>query len=91
MLRHTARRATNSAIRRVILCGIVVGALSTLLVSCSSYTELSRAIDQAESLAEENPNKALEIISNIDKRRWRDAEGEIPSADGADVLHPALS
>lgn len=74
MLRHTARRATNSAIRRVILCGIVVGALSTLLVSCSSYTELSRAIDQAESLAEENPNKALEIISNIDKSQLRSNE-----------------
>ena len=74
MLRHTARRATNSTIRRVILCGIVVGALSTLLVSCSSYTELSRAIDQAESLAEENPNKALEIISNIDKSQLRSSE-----------------
>lgn len=74
MLRHTARRATNSTIRRVILCGIVVGALSTLLVSCSSYTELSRAIDQAESLAEENPNKALEIISNIDKSQLRSNE-----------------
>lgn len=74
MLRHTARRATNSAIRRVILCGIVVGALATLLVSCSSYTELSRAIDQAESLAEENPNKALEIISNIDKNQLRSSE-----------------
>lgn len=74
MLRHTARRATNSAIRRVILCGIVVGALSTLLVSCSSYTELSKAIDQAESLAEENPNKALEIISNIDKSQLRSNE-----------------
>ena len=74
MLRHTARRATNSAIRRVILCGIAVGALSTLLVSCSSYTELSRAIDQAESLAEENPNKALEIISNIDKSQLRSSE-----------------
>lgn len=74
MLRHTARRATNSAIRRVILCGIVVGALSTLLVSCSSYTELSRSIDQAESLAEENPNKALEIISNIDKSQLRSSE-----------------
>lgn len=74
MLRHTARRATNSTIRRVILCGIVVGALATLLVSCSSYTELSRAIDQAESLAEENPNKALEIISNIDKNQLRSSE-----------------
>lgn len=74
MLRHTARRATNSTIRRVILCGIVVGALSTLLVSCNSYTELSRAIDQAESLAEENPNKALEIISNIDKSQLRSNE-----------------
>lgn len=74
MLRHTARRATNSTIRRVILCGIVVGALSTLLVSCSSYTELSRAIDQAESLAEENPNKALEIISHIDKSQLRSSE-----------------
>lgn len=74
MLRHTARRVTNSTIRRVILCGIVVGALSTLLVSCSSYTELSRAIDQAESLAEENPNKALEIISNIDKSQLRSNE-----------------
>lgn len=74
MLRHTARRATNSTIRRVILCGIVVAALSTLLVSCSSYTELSRSIDQAESLAEENPNKALEIISNIDKSQLRSSE-----------------
>ena len=74
MLRHTPRRATNSTIRRVILCGIVVGALSTLLVSCSSYTELSRSIDQAESLAEENPNKALEIISNIDKSQLRSNE-----------------
>lgn len=74
MLRHTARRATNSTIRRVILCGIVVGALATLLVSCSSYTELSRSIDQAESLAEENPNKALEIISNIDKSQLRSSE-----------------
>lgn len=74
MLRHTARRVTNSTIRRVILCGIVVGALSTLLVSCSSYTELSRSIDQAESLAEENPNKALEIISNIDKSQLRSSE-----------------
>lgn len=74
MLRHTARRATNSTLHRVVLCGIVVGALSTLLVSCSSYTELSRAIDQAESLAEENPNKALEIISNIDKSQLRSSE-----------------
>lgn len=74
MLRHTARRATNGTLRRVVLCGIVVGALSTLLVSCSSYTELSRSIDQAESLAEENPNKALEIISNIDKSQLRSNE-----------------
>lgn len=74
MLRHTARRATNSTLHRVVLCGIVVSALSTLLVSCSSYTELSRAIDQAESLAEENPNKALEIISNIDKSQLRSNE-----------------
>ena len=43
-------------------------------MSCSSYTELSRAIDQAESLAEENPNKALEIISNIDKSQLRSNE-----------------
>lgn len=74
MLRHTARRVTNSTLHRVVLCGIVVGALSTLLVSCSSYTELSRSIDQAESLAEENPNKALEIISNIDKSQLRSSE-----------------
>ena len=29
-------------------------------------------------------------ISNIDKRRWRNAKREIPGSDGADVLHPAV-
>ena len=55
-----------------MLCAALV--VATLLASCGDNSTISRAITQAESLAEKSPDKALNIMSSIDRNQIRSSE-----------------
>lgn len=74
MLRHIANLATRGMLRRAMLCGIVVMVVAPFMSSCGHSTEIERAINQAEFLAEKSPDKALEIVSTIDRGQIGNSE-----------------
>ncbi len=74
MLRHMGRRALHSLCQQVVLCGTVIVSMALVVVSCGNDREIVKALDRVESLAEESPDKALEVVAAIDRNEIRSSE-----------------